>query len=85
MSTVRMCDGCGLIFKEGAEGTSVGTVTVMVKATNGRTVPEQRSADFCDQCTNGTGVTPRVQAAIERGSKDGQGQALYADVVTDTL
>lgn len=84
MSTVRMCDGCGLIFPEGAEGTSTGMVTVIIKDDRGRTSPDHKAADYCQDCTNGTTRRqPRVIAAIEKDNKTGDGQALYADTMED--
>lgn len=62
MSSVRMCDRCGTIFKEGAEGSAVGSVTVMVREGN-HTYPQQQSQDICPDCGAGNSPTPKL--AIE--------------------
>lgn len=82
MSQVRMCDKCGILFPEGAEGTSTGQITAMVKdPRTGRTYPETRNADFCAGCTNGTNqLAPRVPISIMGGSTTGDGEANFLDV-----
>lgn len=50
MSSVRMCDRCGNIFKEGEEDSAMGTITKMVKV-GGKTQPVQEAQDICAACS----------------------------------
>lgn len=63
MSSVRMCDRCGDIFPEGAEGSAVGTVTVMKRdSETGRKMAIQETQDQCPPCAGGGTVpTPRIR------------------------
>lgn len=69
MSSVRMCDRCGNIFKEGAEGSAIGTVTVMVKEGN-HTHPQQQSQDICPPCGAGNAPMPRLSIGAATFSPD---------------
>lgn len=60
MSAVRMCDGCGKIFPEGEEGSSVGNVTVNRRNDRGRLVPENVVQDRCSECNMMGAVQPRL-------------------------
>lgn len=55
MSGVRMCDDCGTIFSENADGVSSGSITVQDEKSGAY---RQRTLDYCDVCSNiknGTG------------------------------
>ena len=45
MSSVRMCDECGTVFSENADGISQG---VMIDPKT----RQQKSVDYCDVCTD---------------------------------
>lgn len=73
MSGVRLCDSCGVIFAEGAEGSATGSVTVMVRGSDGRTRPENRVQDSCPKCVGGAQKRAeggRIQLAIISGTTD---------------
>jgi hypothetical protein len=57
MSSVRMCDKCGSIFKEGEEGSGTGSMTVSKRTPDGRVIPVQQCVDWCAMCTS-MDVTP---------------------------
>lgn len=70
MSHVRMCDGCGNIFKEGVLGSSFGTGQEIVSDGRGGTRPITRQMDICPSCTNpqkrrAITTAPIVQAPVE--------------------
>lgn len=65
MSTVRMCDRCGDIFKEGIEGSAVGTVTLMKTNRDGTPYPVQQAQDICPNCGAGASIRPRLALTME--------------------
>jgi hypothetical protein len=72
MSSVRMCDSCGFVFSENAEGWSNMTGNRMVRNTEtGKMEAKNASVDYCSDCTegmsNGAAVTrPQTPAARPR-------------------
>lgn len=64
MSAIRMCDRCGNVFKEGADGSSVASGTRMVRDQLGRKIQEQVTMDVCPPC-NDTPAPAQFQAALE--------------------
>ena len=74
MSSVRMCDNCGFVFSENAEGWSNMTGNRMVRnAESGRMEPKGDSVDWCADCTeamsNGSvNNRPQTPAAQSRKS-----------------
>jgi len=59
MSIALLCDACGNVFGEGAQGSASGTGVVFIKGENNRTVPEQKRQDTCPPCV--TGAQKRAQ------------------------
>lgn len=56
-----MCDRCGVIFAEGAEGSSITNGTKNVRnERSGRMEQQQVSMDACPDCTAGVTVAPRL-------------------------
>lgn len=69
MSSVRMCDKCGEIFSENAEGWSTYSGSVKRRGEKGGAEWQTLTQDACPACTNGTSVpTPRL--AIPAGKPD---------------
>lgn len=67
MSSVRMCDKCGLIFSENSEDWSTGTISV--KTRNDKTGANEFksvSQDQCGPCSTGE-QAPAPRVAIETG------------------
>src|SRR6266581_609034 len=64
MSSVRMCDRCGVIFSENAEDWSTGSITRSRKDDKGRRVSETVQQDACPSCTNGFGNPAPTLPAI---------------------
>jgi RNA polymerase subunit RPABC4/transcription elongation factor Spt4 len=63
MSAVRMCDRCGTIFPETAEGWGVGTISTNAPRGDGRgqVMVEQR-IDMCPTCNQAptAHLTPKI-------------------------
>jgi len=60
MSAVRMCDRCGSVFAEGAEGASVGTVTANERnPRTGRLESVTKSMDIGPCCGATQSPAPR--------------------------
>lgn len=68
MSAVRMCDKCGTIYPEGAEGASTGQVTVNERDQRGKMVANTKTMDICPMCGMGQ-ETPTPRLAVT-GSAD---------------
>jgi hypothetical protein len=52
MSTVRMCDKCGEVFSERADGWSTFTGAVRMRDPNtGRAIMREESLDACPDCS----------------------------------
>lgn len=65
MSAVRMCDFCGMVFPEGAEGSSVGMGNVMRRTPDGRRVREEVQQDQCPKCAEGVSMARFPQAQTQ--------------------
>jgi len=71
MSSVRMCDKCGTIFPEGAEGSAILQGTIMVKDDRtGRVRQEQTNQDACPDCASGKPPAPRLALGSVAGKSD---------------
>jgi len=71
MSAVRMCDKCGTIFPEGAEGSAVLQGTMMVKdERTGRVRQEQTNQDACPECASGKLPKPRIAVGSVAAKSD---------------
>jgi predicted RNA-binding Zn-ribbon protein involved in translation (DUF1610 family) len=82
MSSVRMCDNCGFVFSENAEGWSNMTGNRMVRnAETGKMEPKNASVDYCPDCTesmaNGSAMSrpksPDTRAQLSAGSGSANG------------
>lgn len=61
MSAVRMCDRCGNIFAEGAEGASVGTMVRNERnPRTGRVEAVSKTMDVGPCCTQDPVASPRL-------------------------
>lgn len=60
MSSVRMCDRCGLIFPKDAEGSAQLQGTKNRKYSDGSPYQESVVNDFCPGCVNDMNGTPKV-------------------------
>lgn len=78
MSAVRMCDKCGVIFPEGAEGASIvqGTKNIRNPRTD-RVEQHHVQEDWCAKCSGGTVLPEPRLAAItsSEGAKMSMGKA----------
>lgn len=78
MSSVRMCDGCGVIFSENEEGWSSTNGGIQRRRDNGARFTEQVNVDLCAACTSGDKrPAPRLPApaaltAATAGSSDAE-------------
>lgn len=66
MSAVRMCDRCGVIFPETAEGWGVGTISTNVPRADGRGMRmEEQRIDLCpvDNAPANQHLSPQLQVA----------------------
>jgi hypothetical protein len=52
MSSVRMCDRCGEIFKEGEEGSATYRGQTMRKDVYGNVRAIQETMDVCNKCSS---------------------------------
>lgn len=70
MSSCRMCDTCGTVFSERAEGWSNGEITINKKDPDtGRVRPETISVDKCPECTEQMTATP-PRPMLEHGARN---------------
>ena len=71
MSAVRMCDGCGVIFAEGAEGSTIlsGSKVIRDQFTGAKRT-EQTTQDRCPKCSGHHEPTPRISIAGAAGKSD---------------
>lgn len=68
MSGVRMCDKCGTIFSENAEGWTTLTGTRLVTDSEGRKRQVTKQMDTCPSCSIGeTEITPRLSLTASAG------------------
>lgn len=74
MSAVRMCDDCGAMYSENAEGVTSGT---MVNKETGR----QTTLDKCDVCSD---LTKSSSNQIWRRPANSRSELLGAQTVRDT-
>lgn len=81
MSAVRMCDVCGVIFREGADGSTVMTGTRMERDERGRQTTIQESQDRCPDCSGARTVAPRLALGATAKSAD---ETHIANVVADS-
>lgn len=68
MSAVRMCDRCGTIFSENAEGWGVGTISTNKRnERTGRLEMTQLSIDLCPVDNRGPAehLTPQIAGSAE--------------------
>lgn len=74
MSAVRMCDKCGTIFSESAQGWSTYTGTRITRDENGRQKNTTQVMDMCPMCSAGeTVLEPRlaIAGAVETSGPTG--------------
>lgn len=79
MSSVRMCDKCGMIFSENSKGWATGTITKRVEDDDGSVDFKTVTQDQCGPCS-GTIETPPPRVAIEPGTKPGYDPAYTANL-----
>lgn len=60
MSAVRMCDGCGRIFPEGEEGSTMLSGVRSTRDDRGRARTEETTQDRCALCSGAGTVSPRI-------------------------
>lgn len=72
MSAVRMCDRCGTIFAEGANGATTGVATQSRRDEYGRPQSVTVSMDACPDCSTGDTLTPQlaITRKMARGKDD---------------
>jgi hypothetical protein len=76
MSSVRMCDRCGLIFPKDEEGSAELQGTKNRRYSDGNRYTEQVTQDFCPSCVNdmnGTPKVPQVPAITSHTSMEPEG------------
>lgn len=71
MSAVRMCDRCGAIFAEGAEGASIGHVSRNLRNDRtGRMESVTVTQDVCPPCSGSVEpLTPRLALVGGKATK----------------
>lgn len=71
MSSCRMCDTCGTVFSERAEGWSSGQITVnKTDLQTGKPTTQTLILDKCPECTElGQGPPPRPQLTEGRDTR----------------
>ena len=68
MSTVRMCDKCGKIFSENAEGWQTFTGSSMTTDEFGRRIPRTVQMDLCPADAQGPGTFTVDVRQVESGT-----------------
>ena len=64
MSAVRMCDKCGTIFSENAEGWQTMSATNRRKNADGQWINESVVLDTCPDCSFQAATIPTVKAIL---------------------
>ena len=64
MSAVRMCDKCGTIFSENAEGWQTMSATNRRKNSEGQWINESVVLDSCPECSFQPATIPTVKAVL---------------------
>lgn len=74
MSSVRMCDKCERIFKEGEAGSATGTMTVIMEDPDtGRKTQQLQAEDRCANCTGYNGRTAKRElSSAERKFREAE-------------
>lgn len=67
MSQVRMCDKCGRIFSELADGWQTFTVVTKKKDDHGRVRDELVAMDACPECAFQGTTEPTIKPSITSG------------------